>query len=183
MKRLNSELKRILAGLAFQDAGEFLSTSDKMQRLGYVAEFTPQSPAPRHKAAGPVTRRIALISDGRGLGAPLDYAIESSLRQAAQIDLLLHGAIEAERIAALEQRVRQAGVESVRIQLGGNAVDDIANYISNHPALIFLVALPDDTAAMTLMEEVIPKRGGRIPVPLVLIEGQSLAGNHKQSAA
>ena len=35
MKRLSDGLKKMLAGLAHQDAGEFLSMSEKMNVLGY----------------------------------------------------------------------------------------------------------------------------------------------------
>jgi hypothetical protein len=185
MAKLSDDLKRMLAGLAHQDAGEFLSMHDKMKVLGYGPETRekPLAAAPRKLVKRAATRRIALISDGRGVGAPLDYAIDACLRQDAQIDLLVHGAIDTESISALEKQVQQAGLDCQTIQLGVHVVDDIVEYIFDHPSLIFLVAMPDDAAARVIIEEVIPKRGGRIPVPLVLIEGQSAARSSKQSAA
>ncbi|RLA04797.1 MAG: hypothetical protein DRQ47_02815 [Gammaproteobacteria bacterium] len=184
MKRLSNGLKKMLAGLAHQDAGEFLSMGEKLEVLGYGTK-TKEKPlaAPRKVVRRPVTKRIALISDGRGLGAPLDYAIEACLRQGAQIDLLTHGAIDTEIISVLEKQVQQAGLDCQHIQLGVNVVDDLIDYIFDHRSLIFLVAIPDDNVARVLIEDVIPKRGGRIPVPLVLIEDQAAAQKHKQSAA
>ena len=184
MKRLSDGLKKMLAGLAHQDAGEFLSMSEKMKVLGYGSE-TKGMPlaAPRKVVRRPIAKRIALISDGRGLGAPLDYAIDACLRQDARMDLLIHGAIDTKSIRALEKQVQQAGLDCRRIQLGVNVVDDIFDYIFNHPSLIFVVAMPDDAVSRVLIEEVIPKRGGRIPVPLVLIEEHTSARPSKQSAA
>jgi hypothetical protein len=184
MKILSNELKRILTGLAYQDAGEFLSMGDKMKVLGYGPKIREKPLAASRKVVTrPATKAIALISDGRGLGAPLDYAIDACLRQDARIDLLVHGVIDMESISVLEKRIQEAGLDCHRIQLGARVVDGIVEYICNHPSLIFLVAMPDDAAARVLIEEVIPKRGGRIPVPLVLIEDQLAAKKYKQSAA
>lgn len=183
MKKLSNDLKKILTGLAYQDAGEFLSMHEKMKVLGYGPETRKEPLAAPRKVVRPATKRIALISDGRGLGAPLDYAIDACLRQDARIDLLVHGAMDTEGISALEKQVQKAGLDCQRIKLGVNAVEDIVDYICNHPSLIFLVAMPDDAAARVLIEEVIPQRGGRIPVPLVLIEKHTSVGVHKQSAA
>ncbi len=184
MVTLNDDLKRILSGLGQQDAGEYLPLHDKLNVLGFGTETSRQSsPPPRKIARKPATYRIGLISDGRGVGAPLDYAIEACARQGAKIDLLLHGAIEPACISALETQIRLADLEFNRIQLGLQPVDDIVNYICNHPSLTFLVAMPDDPAIKELVEELTSKRRGRIPVPLALIENQPSARPAKQSAA
>lgn len=184
MAKLSDDLKRILSGLAQQDAGEFLSMHDKMRVLGIGTEtrVKPSSP-PRSIAKKQAIHRIALISDGRGVGAPLDYVIDACSRQDAKIDLLIHGAVDTAKISLLENQIRAAGLDHQCIQLGMKPVDNIIDYICNHPSLIFLVAMPDDDAAKVLIEEVIPKRGGRIPVPLVLIENRSSARPAEQSAA
>ncbi|MCG7983193.1 MAG: hypothetical protein JAY90_10650 [Candidatus Thiodiazotropha lotti] len=171
MKALSDNLKRMLNGLAHQDAGEFLTMREKMKALGVEAEtkLTP-SPAPRKIAKKSAPHRIAFISDGRGIGAPLDYVIDACLQQGAQIDLLTHSTTDIAHISALESQFRAAGLDHHHIQLGLSAIDDIFNYIRNHPSLIFLVAMPDDNVAKVIIEEVIPKRGARMSVPLVLIE-------------
>ncbi|MBT2968930.1 MAG: hypothetical protein KME56_00335 [Candidatus Thiodiazotropha sp. (ex Ctena orbiculata)] len=184
MKKLSDNLKRMLNGLAQQDAGEFLSMHDKMKVLGMEPETSAKpSPPPRNMTKKPATHRIAFISDGRGVGAPLAYAIDACSRQGTKIDLLIHGTTDLEKITALENQIRAAGLDHHRIQLGMNAVDDIFDYTRNHPSLIFLVAMPDDNAAKVLIEESIPKRGARIPVPLVLIEDRPSTRQAEQSAA
>ncbi|MET0048087.1 MAG: hypothetical protein ABW066_09905 [Sedimenticola sp.] len=177
MKKLSDNLKRMLNGLAHQDAGEFLSMREKMKVLGMGPETrTKPSPPSTNMAKKLATHRIAFISDGRGMGAPLAYAIDACSRQGAKIDLLTHGTTDIENISALENQIRAAGLDHHHIQLGVNAIDDIFNYIRNHPSLIFLVAMPDDNAAKVIIEEVIPQRGARVPVPLVLIEDRPNEG-------
>jgi hypothetical protein len=185
MKGLRDDLKRMLAGLAYQNAGEFLPIRDKIKVLGYGPEPRDRAvTSPKRVLNRPsAIKRIAFISNGRGLGAPLDYAIDACLRQNAQIDLLFHGAIDTESISVLERRVQQAGLDHQSIKLGNKAVDSILNYIDNRTSLLFLVAMPGDKVAKTLIEEVIPKRRERIHVPLVLIEEHKSNETHKRSAA
>ena len=184
MKRLTEELKRVLSGLACQDAGEFLTMQDKLEVLGYASATGAESAAIRKSAPKrTATYRIGLVSDGRGLGAPLEYAIEAAKRQHARIDLLTHGTFDARNLDALKKRVMAERLECQVIRLGVEPVEDIVGYICNHPSLVFLVAMPDDSAARVLVEEVIPRRGGRIPVPLVLIEARKERREEKLSAA
>jgi hypothetical protein len=184
MKRLSKELKRMLAGLAYQDAGDYLSTSNKSRLLGYADEKPAGAPMPRPiEAAAPTLRRIALVSDGRGEGAPLDYAVEAAQRQQAQVDLLLHGCADEQRISNFERRLKQAGVPYRCVRLAEPVLDDLIDYIALQSSLLFLVAMPDDETARVLVEEVIPKRAKCISVPLVLIEAQQSTRSLKQSAA
>jgi len=76
MRKLSNSLKRILTGLAYQDAGEYLSMKDKINVLGdtetQVAKTWQRSRTWQKSRNGndkSKTRRIALITDGSGIGA------------------------------------------------------------------------------------------------------------------
>jgi hypothetical protein len=184
MKKLSKDLKRILAGLARQDAGESLSRRDTMAVPG--AGVVKQSrPGSRTSDTGgrASARRIALISDGRGLGAPLDYVIDACTRQEAKIDVLVHGAVDPANIAALEGRIREAGLDCGKIQLGTQSLDKIVDYVYNHAALMFLVAMPDDRAVRALIDDLGSKRRARLPVPLVLVEERPVSRPRAESVA
>jgi hypothetical protein len=183
MKRLTEDLKRMLAGLAYQDAGDYLSTPNKCRLLGHSEEIAVAVPAQKPVSMEMARHRIALVSDGRDEGAPLDYAIESALRQQAQIDLLLHGGTDERTIGEFEKRLQQAGIPYRCIWLTEPAVEDLADYMARQASLIFLVAMPDDELARVLLEEVIPNRADRIVVPLVLIDAKPCARSSKRSAA
>jgi hypothetical protein len=184
MFKLNDDLKRILTGLAYQDAGEFLTTRDKMklldptQQQGEAATSTPLKMVKRS-----VTQRIALISDGRGHGAPLDYAIETCSRLEGKIDLLIHGTKNKRAITALEERIRSAGLQCQTIQLGTMPVDKIAQYIHDQPAIASIIAMPDDTTTRTIMDQIILGQSGSLPVPMVIIDDNPTTRPAKQSAA
>ena len=184
MKRLTQDLKRMLAGLAYQDAGEYLSTQDKSRLLGNTESTTDTTPVRKPvEMQLPTRRHIALISDGRGDGAPLDYAIEAAQRQQAQIDLLLHGPTDDKRIANFERRLQQTAIPYRCIWLVEPMLNDLVDYMTQQTSLIFVVAMPDDDMARTLVEEVIPNRADRVSVPLVLIEAKQRSQSPKQSAA
>ncbi len=184
MIKLSDDLKKLLSGLACQDAVEFLPSHGKMKVPGTDDESNARIPQPlRNSLTKPATHRIALISDGRGGGTPLDYAIESCSRLRANMDLLIHGTVDTARIASLEERIGSAGVAWRTIQLGSRPVDDIFEYIHNQPSLLFIVTTPDDEAAKRITEELVPRRGGRLAVPFVLIEDRNTDNRNKQSAA
>jgi hypothetical protein len=144
---------------------------DKMSALGFQSDIKKGSSViSKQVKQMALTQRIALITDGRGLGAPLNYVIDACRSQEAKIDLLTHGTTDAENITALESSIKESGFVCNRIQLGTKAVDNVLEYINNHPGLVFMVAMPDDVVAKKIMDDVIPKQSASIPVPLVLID-------------
>jgi len=204
MAKLSDDLKRMLAGLAYQHAGEFLSTSEKMKVLNgnsQTSKISSQSKAMTtlHEAKSSsveiakfatrqssnivTTKHIAFISNGEGINAPLDYAIESSQRQNAQIDLLIHDADDPNMVTALENKIRAAGVHFQRIQIKDNAVEKVVDYVVKQSSLIFIIATPVDTVAKTLIEEVSPKDNNHIHVPFVLIKDEITPNTLEQTAA
>lgn len=184
MKKLSKDLKRALAALAHQDAGEFLSMNDKMKSIGYGNNSENKSPGSPHLISNSfVKKRIALLSDGRDLNFPIEYAIDACKRQNADIDLLLHGEFDRSSISVIESHIRKAGIQSQRIQFGDNATIKIIEYISKQPSLIFMAATPDNSIARVLMEEILPSPEQRFAIPLVLIDEKRTAEPAKQSAA
>ena len=176
MKRLNRDLKRMLTGLVFQDVTDFSPMNEKIQLLALGPQAGQRRPAQQ-------PRRIALLCDGSDQGAAVGYTIDAGLRQAAQIDLLIHGAADTERMSALENQVRAAGLVCRGIRLERDAVISFDAYLNHQLSLIFVVAMPDDSVARILIEEVLPRRRRRIPVPLVLISEQPATRARNQSAA
>ena len=96
MAKFSKGVKQIVSSLALQDAEEFLPRRYKMKALGIGAE-THGNPAatPRIDSRNRTRHRIALITDGRGLGAPVDYAIDASERQDVTIDPPIHCAFSS----------------------------------------------------------------------------------------
>ncbi|WP_456407384.1 hypothetical protein [Thiolapillus sp.] len=172
MKNFANDLKKIFTGFHHELNADYLSTHEKIQLLGgenkadTAQRPTKQQASPQQEIA----RRVAIVTDGLGLEAPLDYAIEASDNQYTQIDLLIHGAMDNSKISIMEQRVQQAGLACQRIQLGANAVEHLMDYIRRQSSLLFVVAKPDDSIARNLMYKASSKGIHRMYIPLVLIE-------------
>ncbi|MCB1758619.1 MAG: hypothetical protein KDI68_02405 [Gammaproteobacteria bacterium] len=93
MGQLSDHSKRILAGLAREDAGEFHSMHYMMMRVPGVGEQRSKTQAllpPPSGLGSAALHRIALISDGRGAGGtpapPVlinDRAVSHSINQSA----------------------------------------------------------------------------------------------------
>ncbi|NIA02699.1 MAG: hypothetical protein GWO88_00580 [Planctomycetia bacterium] len=184
MIKLTKDLKRALAALANQDAGDYLSMHDKMKVIGYGSNPDEKSfNAPRLVSNRHVKKRIALISDGSGRGTALEYAIDACKRHDAEIDLLLHDNFDVAAISVMENQISESGLYSQRILLGANGIEKIIKYASRLPSLIFMLGMSDDSIVKVLMEEIIPGRDQRFPVPLVLIDERKSSDAGKQSAA
>jgi hypothetical protein len=170
MKRLTKDIKRMLSALGHQHAGEYLSVREKSGIVGF-GESAGRATNPAGEVIPvPAQRRVALLTDGRGEGAPLDYVIETCSRQDATVDLLVHGVVDTGKLAGLERRLGEAGMRHRLSMLDVVAVAGISDYIRKNPSLLFLVAMPHDPLARRLAEELIPSRVIRMPVPLVMIE-------------
>jgi hypothetical protein len=171
MSKIKADLKRILAALAYQDAADYLSESEKNRVLGVSGAVAPAAATSvRSERAATLRRRkrIALITDGRGDGAPMAYAAEACQRQDAGLDIVLHG--EGVSRAEWVRAARRLGIDPQVIELAGDDVELLVEYICNHPSLVYLVGIFDDELVRALAERVVPARVGRLHVPLVMIE-------------
>jgi hypothetical protein len=152
MIKLSEDLKQMLTGLAYQDAGDFLSIREKMKVLGDDPENHKEMMTPSLGfEPRQIVKSIALVSDGRGLEAPLDYAIDACQRKNAKIDLLVHGTSNAENTSAIERKIQNSGVSYQRIQLEATALNSIIEYIVKHPSLLYLIAMPYDEVARAII--------------------------------
>ncbi|MGD8236038.1 MAG: hypothetical protein PVG47_08015 [Chromatiales bacterium] len=171
MKRLTRDIKRMLTALGHQHAAEYLTPHQKAGIVGYAESGSVATQPVSQVIPVPAPRQIALLTDGRGKGAPLDYVIETCARQnTVTVDLLVHGVVDTGKLAGLEKRLADAGVRYRTTMLDVDAVAGIADYLGKTPSLIFLVAMPHDPLARRLAEELIPARAIRMQVPLVMIE-------------
>lgn len=183
MTKLTDDLKRMLAGLALQDAGEYLSLSQKMEHLGIQDQTQKSTPMTQPTPTMPATRRVGLIIGETGLGAPIDYALDICSKQGAKIDLLAHSDTDTVVLATLVNKIKSDGFDCHVIQLGSSPVEAICSYVINHPSLIFLVSTPNNPSAKALIEDIIPNQKSRLHAPLVLIESDTTDLLSEQSAA
>jgi hypothetical protein len=183
MTKLTDDLKRMLASLALQDAGEYLPLSQKIGHFGFQDQAQKSTPMTQPSHTKPATRRVGLIIGATGLGAPIDYALDICSKQGAKIDLLVHSYTDAVVLATLQNKIKSDGFDCHVIQLGSSPVEAICSYVNNHPSLIFLVSTSDNPSAKALIEDITPNQKSRIHAPVVLIENKTTVLHSEQSAA
>jgi hypothetical protein len=170
MKKLTEELKRMLDGLACQDAGDYLPMDEKLRRIGRQAGYdVHQAEQPAVPQPSGTTRRIAVVINKGSTEAAFSHALQACQRLDAHLDLLLLGPVSRERVAQLETAIRRAGVAFQPVYMTGPVTQGVTDYTKQHFSLIYLVAAVDDTDIAEMIEEVQPARRGYLPVPLVLI--------------
>jgi hypothetical protein len=170
MKKLTEELKRMLDGLACQDAGDYLPMDEKLRRIGRQAGYDVyQAEQPAVPQPSGTTRRIAVVINKGSTDAAFSHALQACQRLDAHLDLLLLGPVSRERVAQLETAIWRAGVAFQAVYMSGPVAQGVTDYTKQHFSLIYLVAAVDDTDIAEMIEEVQPARRGYLPVPLVLI--------------
>jgi hypothetical protein len=170
MFKLNDDLKKILNGLAYQDAGEMLPIRDKIKYLDNsptagqaISRADPQI------ISNAVDQHIALICDGREHGVSIDYAIETCSRLEGKMDLLIHDSAELKDTRALEMRIRSAGIHCQSIQLGAKPMQRIQQYLLGTAPVASIIAVLNNKRVKPIVDEILSQPSGTICPPLVLI--------------
>jgi len=170
MKKLTADLKRMLAGLACQDAGDYLSLEEKLRQIGQPEQADTPRAANTDAPPAPATpRRVAVVINKGSTQAAFVHALQACQRLGAHLDLLLSGPASRERVVQLEAAVKRAGVTSRSIYLSGPVARGIADYAEQHYSLTYIVAALDDPDLAEMVEEALPARRRYLPVPLVLV--------------
>jgi hypothetical protein len=178
MFKLNDDLKKMLNGLAYQDAGEMLSTREKIRRLNNSLEVDQvTSPANPQIISQSVDQHIALICDAREHGVSIDYAIETCTRLEGKMDLLLHDSAIQTDTRALENRIRSAGIQCHTIQLGTKPMQRIHQYLWGTAPVASIIAVLNNKRIKPIIDEILSQPNGTICTPLVLIGEQGTGAN------
>lgn len=168
MKKLTEDLKRMLDGLAFQDAADYLSMDEKLRKIDRPGQA--DSPVAATTVVPRATPgRVAVVINKGSTEAALAHALQSCQRLGAHLDLLLSGPSSRERMLQLEAAVQRAGVAFQSIYLSGPVASGIADYAGQKHSLIYIVAALDDPDIAEMVEEAPPTRRKYLPVPLVLV--------------
>lgn len=168
MKRLSENLKQMMNALALQDAADFLPRSRKLEMLEIGVQPVTAAKVPQPLPPTP-PRRVALLSDGVNITEVLQYALEACQRQQATLDLVLYGKAK-EQALLLRTQLQARGLAHELILLGEESIDALTEYLSLRRTLVYLIAPADDHLALALTEQVLPSRGGRLHLPVVLVD-------------
>lgn len=171
MKALTEALKTMLNALANQDAGEYLTPSQKTAVLSQGPGATPdQRVAPTVQEPAPVGRRRVALFTGRELpGNVMEYVTETCARTDHDLTVLT---FETESTAeAMLQPYRgelaEAGIDVKLVTLGGNTLSQLARYLGSHPEIAFLACKESGYLGRSYLAG--NQRKNEMPVPVVVI--------------
>ena len=187
MKKLKTDLKRMLDALAMADSAEHLSRKRKHELLANKLN-QPQSSINKvdlqHRLEQ-TTRvetqvQVAILFNGAQIEGVIDYALNTPHIANAKIDILAYGDSPelAVKAGELSSRLQQAG-KTVQISfLQGNVAKLYQDYRKHSPALRFMLAADNDHLAHEIITNT-AYHNNRPHVPLVLIQNP----NNKPTAA
>jgi len=171
MKALTEALKTMLDALAHEDAGEFLTPSQKTAVLGKQANITPtQRVAPTVQEAVPVSRRRVALFTGRELPADvMEYVTQTCVRLQHDLTVLTFetdSTVQA-MLNPYQEGLAAAGIDVKLVTLGGNTLSQLARYLDSHPEIAFLTCKESGYLGHSYLTG--NQQKNEMPVPVVVI--------------
>ena len=187
MKKLSSDLKRMLSALAFADAGELLSTQAKLDILQPGSVNTTHTPVYTTLKAQQNSKpkaQVAILFDGHASEAVLDYVKNMPYNTSAETSILAHGKDSnlAMKTEQLSQRLLTTGRKNTITYLNHEASDIFQDYCNRNPELRYMIAPKDDLLAREIIDN--PEfHSHSQSVPLILIQDSNRTSAAMVSAA
>lgn len=171
MNVLTEALKQMLDGLAHQDAGEFLTPSQKTAEFFRGTNIKPTQrvvePAPAPVVAS--RRRIALFTGSDLSPDVMEYITQTCTRLQHDLTVLSFESehVAQELLAPYREVLDVAGIDIRLVTLGGNSISQLARYLENHPEIYFLACKESGYLGSSYVTGNQKKNG--MPVPVVVI--------------
>lgn len=171
MSVLTESLKQMLDGLAYQDAGEFLTPSQKTAALSLGSKIKPTQrvvvtePAPVVESR----RRIGLFIGSDLSPDVMEYITQTCTRMQNDLTVL---SFESEPVirdlmSPYHEALKMAGIDFRLVTLGGNTISQLARYLGNHPEISFLACKEAGYLGNSYVTG--HQKKNEMPVPVVVI--------------
>ncbi len=171
MKALTEALKTMLDALAHENAGEYLTPSQKTTILAKGSNITtsqqvePTVPAPA--VAG--RRRVALFTGRELPESVMEYVTQTCARLQHDLTVLT---FESDGTAQLilnpyRDELARAGIDVNLVTLSGNTLSQLARYLDSHPEIAFLACKESGYLGHSYLTG--NQRKNEMPVPVVVI--------------
>lgn len=177
MRKLASDLKRMLAALTYEDACENMSLRNKKLFLGagHVPTHTPvhSSVHSSFKDAGLQEKlpQTAVIFDGHASEQVMNYLLHTPYIFNTNIIILAHGKDPQleQKVTSLSKQLTQAERDHTITYLLEDMADAFQEFCNDNPDLQFLVAPKDDLFAQEVINN--PEfHSHSHEIPLILIQ-------------
>lgn len=170
--KLTDEIKRMLNGLAFANAGENLTSRQKHKVLAAASATPAQSTAPAHV---PVRPQVALYLGSELSPDVMQYLEQTCVRLRHGLTVLTLQSEEDTRalLAPYQPQLDEAGIEVRLVTLSGDPPTALAHALHRRTEVAFLVCNESGYFGHGVLGSA--QRNGGIPVPVVLIAAKDSA--------
>lgn len=171
MIKLTQEIKRMLNALAFADAGEGLSLSQKTQFLNRNTAAENAIPA---GTAAPVQaknerQQVALYMGSELPADMMHYVVQTCGRLKHGLTVLTFqtGGTARDLLSPYTDELAAAGITMKMVLLAGDPVSGLARYLRRHPEVAFLACKETGYLGRSFLNGT--QRQDILPVPVVLV--------------
>ncbi len=171
MIKLTEELKRMLNALAFADAGENLTLSQKTHYLNRnpgTVNAIPASTAVLPQITGE-RQQVALYMGSELPADMMHYVVQTCGRLKHGLTVLTFQSDSTARalLAPYVDELAAAGISMKTVILSGDPVSGLARYLRRHPQVAFLACKETGYLGRSFLNGT--QRQDTLPVPVVLV--------------
>lgn len=182
MKALTKAVKQMLDALAYEHAGEHLSTKQKTlilgEDMGALKNTASKVFEPAKVRSGSDNvRRVALYMGSELPSEVMDYVIETCSRLGHELTVLTFQSESTGRalLSPHQQALETAGVEMELVTLSGDPIVGLARYLRSHPEVAFLACKDSGYLGRGYLKGT--QRKDALPVPVVVVTTLDEANN------
>lgn len=173
MKALTKAVKQMLDALAYEHAGEHLSTKEKTfvlsEELGTINNTSSTVFEPAKARSGSNVRRVALYLGSELPSEVVDYVIETCSRLGHELTALTFQSESTGRalLRPYKQALDTAGVKMELVTLSGDPITGLARYLRSHSEVAFLACKDSGYLGRSYLKGT--QRKDALPVPVVVV--------------
>jgi hypothetical protein len=171
--KLTQDIKRMLNALAYANAGDYLSATQKSRCLaGASAQPQPTAPAPASRAA---RSQVGLYLGSELTAEVMQYVVQTCarLRHGLTVLTFLTESEAQELLTPHRPELDAAGIELTLLVLAGEPPAGLVQGLRHHPEVAFLVVNEAGYLGHGLLHGT--QRQGSMPVPVVMVAAQQAA--------
>lgn len=182
MKPLTNALKKMLNGLAYADAGEYLTPRQKSAYLGNatvnVVRSTDPAPVLSETAGqGSARRHVAMYMGSELPARMMEYVIEtcSSLDHDMSVLTFETESVASKLLEPYAGTLKDKGIKLKIAKLSGEPVTGLARYLRSHPEIAFMACKDTGYLGRSYMNGTQVKSALPVPVVVVVVDPEAAA--------
>ncbi len=176
MTPLTNALKKMLNGLAHEDAGEYLTPRQKSAYLQNTTMNVVNSddlpPVLSEKAVKNTRRRVAMYMGSTLPSKMMDYVIEtcSSLDHDLSVLTFETGAVSSALLEPYVKQLEERGIALEAVKLSGEPIPGLARYLRSHSEIAFMACKDTGYLGRSYINGTQVKNALPVPVVVVVVD-------------